>query len=307
MSRSVGPIGLGWAALLGLLPACASAPAGQPRHSETAAAPVVVLMTDFGLEDDAVGLMRGVILSLAPASQVVDLTHACPRFDVAAGSRLLSEAPGVYPPGSVFVAVVDPGVGTARRAIVARLRDGTLLVGPDNGLLSGAIEAHGPAEVRAVTEGSFLRHTVTSTFHGRDVFAPVGGHLAAGRGFEELGPPVEDWIRLPRTSGRREGQALLGAVEALDLPFGNVWTDLPLSLLEELGLVIGKDRLEVTLGDRPPLVIPLVATFGDVPEGAPLAYVNSRGALGLALNMGDFAATHQIRPGTPVRVARADR
>lgn len=292
-------VALGWAPLL-LLAGCASTPSPPPPRR-----PVVALMTDFGLQDDAVGLLRGVVLSIAPEAQVVDLTHEVPRFDVEAGARLLAEAPGVYPPGTVFVAVVDPGVGTARRAIVARLADGTCLVGPDNGLLSAAIEAHGPAEVRQVTERSFMRQVVTSTFHGRDVFAPVGAHLAAGRAFAEVGPPVSDWIRLSHSAGRREGQALVGMVSALDLPFGNVWTDLPASLLDELGLAIGRDRLRVTIDDRPGLLVPLVATFGDVPEGAPLAYVNSRGSLSLALNQGDFATTHRVQRGARVRVEPA--
>lgn len=285
-------------ALLALaLVACSSPPAAPP--------PVVVLMTDFGQKDDAVGLMRGVVLSLAREAAVVDLCHEAPRFDVAAAARILAEAPGVYPPGSVFVCVIDPGVGTARRAIVARLPDGTLLVGPDNGLFSFAIEQHGPAEVRAVTERSFLRQTVSPTFHGRDVFAPVGGHLAAGRRFEDVGPPVEDWVRLTRQTARREGDALVGQVLSLDEPFGNVWTDVTAAHLKDLGLEVGKARLQVTLGEKPALLVPLVGTFGDVPEGAPLAYLNSRGHLALALNLGDFARAQGVAPGVAVRVTRA--
>lgn len=283
-------------ALSPLLAACASTPPGERR-------PPVVLMTDFGLTDDAVGLLRGVVLALSPTSQVVDLTHAVPPFDVAAGARLLTDAPGVYPPGTVFVVVVDPGVGTARRAIAARLPDGTLLVGPDNGVLSLAIARHGPAEVRAVENAGLLRADVSATFHGRDVFAPVGGHLAAGAPFEEVGPPVDDWVKLALPRATRDGRAVSGQVTALDEPFGNVWTNMDASQLEALGLRPG-DRVAVQVGAAS-LTVTFAETFGDVPVGQPLLYVNSRGQAALALNMGDFARAHAVAPGARVRLARA--
>ncbi len=283
-------------ALLPLLAACASSPADD--------APVpVVLMTDFGLQDDAVGLLRGVVLSLSPTSHVVDLTHAVPRFDVAAGARLLAEAPGVYPPGAVFVVVVDPGVGTSRRAIAARLADGSVLVGPDNGVLSLAIERHGPAEVRAVENTNLLRPDVSATFHGRDVFAPVGGHLAAGVPFEEVGATITDWVKLSAPRARREVDAAAGEVTTIDEPFGNVWTNIDASLLEDVG-VRPDDQVAVKVGDLR-LTVTFATTFGDVPVGQPLLYVNSRGQAALALNMGDFARTHEVRPGTPVVVGPA--
>lgn len=285
-----------------LLVGCGAAPeraVSRPR-------PVVVLMTDFGLEDDAVGLCRGAILAVAPDATVVDLCHRVPRFDVAAGARTIAEAPGVYPPGTVFVGVVDPGVGTSRRAIAARLADGSFLVGPDNGLLTEAIERHGPAEVRALENPAFFRPDPDPTFHGRDLFSPAGGHLAAGRPFAQAGPVVTDWVRLPRQVARREGDALLGAVVSIDEPFGNVWTDVPAALLAELGAAPGKARLSVQVGGRPALVVPLARTFGDVPEGSALAYLNSRGWLALALNMADFARTHGVERGTPVRVTLAE-
>lgn len=283
-------------ALLPLVAACSSSSPGE--H------PVpVVLMTDFGLQDDAVGLLRGVVLSIAPTSHVVDLTHAVPRFDVAAGARLLAEAPGVYPPGAVFVVVVDPGVGTARRAIAARLPDGTVLVGPDNGVLSLAIERHGPAEVRAVDNTGLMRGDVSATFHGRDVFAPVAGHLAAGVPFAEVGPVIVDWVELSAPRATRTGQAVAGEVTTIDEPFGNVWTSIDAALLEELGLQPGR-QVAVRLGEAR-LTMPFASTFGDVPVGQPLLYVNSRGQAALALNMGDFARTHAVQPGVPVELTPA--
>ncbi|MCW8140394.1 MAG: SAM-dependent chlorinase/fluorinase [Planctomycetota bacterium] len=284
-------------ALLPLLAACA----GAPSPPEGAPVPVV-LMTDFGLKDDAVGLLRGVVLARSPWSPVVDLTHAVPAFDVAAGARRLAEAPEVYPPGSVFVVVVDPGVCTRRRALVARLANGTLLVGPDNGVLSLAIERHGPAEVRALERAALMRDRPSDTFHGRDVFAPAAGHLAAGARFEDVGPEVTDWTRLtlPRAARLADGGAT-GVVTSLDEPFGNVWTNVPADHLE--GLEPGA-AVAVTVGERR-LVATFVRTFGDVPVGQPLVYVNSRGHAALAINMGDFARTHDVQPGQPVSIRPA--
>ncbi|MGE0712647.1 MAG: S-adenosyl-l-methionine hydroxide adenosyltransferase family protein [Planctomycetota bacterium] len=275
-------------------------PGGEPVDRGP---PAVVLLTDFGLADDAVGLMRGVIHTRAPRSQILDLCHQVPRFDVRAGSRLLADAPGYYPPGTVFVVVVDPGVGTARRAVVARLPNGTLIVAPDNGVLSEALRRHGPAVVREVLNRDLLLPARSATFHGRDVFAPVGGSLAAGAAFDKVGPVRGDFVLLEPSQGHVEGQALVGEIEAIDEPFGNVWTNLPEEMLARIGADRG-DRLRVTIGDKPPLSLPLAATFGEVPRGEPLAYPNSRGRVALALNMADFARTHGVQAGASIRIER---
>lgn len=264
--------------------------------------PPVVLMTDFGLQDDAVGLMRGVIHSIAPGTPIADLTHSVRRFDVSQGARRLADAPRDYPPGSVFVVVVDPGVGTARRAIVVRLANGTLLVAPDNGVASFATARYGPVEVRAATDTSLFLPTQTSTFHGRDVFAPVGAHLAAGVPFERVGPVIDDWIRLELIDATRDARGLHGVVEDLDLPFGNVWTNIPGAWAAEAGWAVGDVVTVVVAGVR--LEVPLAATFGDVPVGAPLLYENSRGNLALALNQADFAATYGVEPDARIDLER---
>lgn len=273
-------------------------PPGAPQPPPGRSAPVA-LLTDFGLKDDAVGLLRGVILSIAPDAPVVDLCHEVPGFDIAAGARLLQDAPGLYPPGTAFVVVVDPGVGTVRRAIAARLANGSFLVGPDNGVFTAAIDRHGPAEVRLIKNERWLRGETSSTFHGRDVFAPVGAHLARGEPFEELGPVVEGWQRLDLPRATREGDALVGVVTALDLPWGNVWTNVPAALLDELAPVGA--TLEVRVGEAV-VTARRAATFGDVPEGQPLVYVNSRGEVALALNQGDFAGAHRVARDQPVRL-----
>ncbi|MEZ6187037.1 MAG: SAM-dependent chlorinase/fluorinase [Planctomycetota bacterium] len=275
--------------VLPLLAACSSPPPPPP---------VVALLTDFGEQDDAVGLMRGVILSLAPQVQLVDLTHQAPRFDVAAAARLLLEAPSVYPPGTVFVVVVDPGVGTARRAVVARLDGGSLVVAPDNGVLTLLLAEQQQAEVRELTNPELVRKEPSATFHGRDVFAPAAGHLAAGRPFADVGPLIRDYVTLELARPEQRDGVLLGEVLAIDRPFGNVWTNLPGDWLTRHDL----DRaFEVRLGEQT-LQVPFVRTFGDVPEGESLLYVNSRGTLALALNRGDFAASRGVAVGAPVRV-----
>jgi S-adenosyl-L-methionine hydrolase (adenosine-forming) len=260
--------------------------------------PVVVLLTDFGLRDDAVGLMRGVILDVCPRATIADLSHQVSTFDVTDGARLLAEAPSVYPAGTVFVVVVDPGVGTARRAIVARLPNGSLIVAPDNGVITLAAQRHGSVVVREVTNRALERSEMSSTFHGRDLFAPVGGHLARGVPFADVGPVVEDWIRLELPQATRADEQLRGQVIGIDEPFGNVWTNVPGEWLEQLGAGQGS-QVRVRVGELE-FALPHVATFGDVPEGQPLLYVNSRGQVSLALNMADFARTHSVEPGQPV-------
>ena len=292
--------------LLLICAACAST--GQQPAPIERFRPTVVLMTDFGTRDDAVGLLRGVVVSVARDAQVLDLTHEVPPFDVQAGARLLEDAPGIYPPGTVFVVVVDPGVGTTRKPIAALLANGSYLVGPDNGVLSLAMAKHGVKEVRSIEDPRFMLRSVSTTFHGRDVFSPAGAHLALGAPpFAEIGPVFDGYMKLaPRRVepmmkvGRDLGEivGLQGEVVAIDEPFGNVWTNMTPADIQTLA---GSGDLVFQLGDRK-VVAPLVKTFGDVAEGKPLAYWNSRGALALALNMGDAARTYGVKRGMVVVV-----
>lgn len=287
---------LGLLLVVAALAGCASGEAAPPVQGP------VALLTDFGLKDDAVGLLRGVVLAIAPRAQVVDLTHEAPRYEVDDAARLLADAPGLYPPRTVFVVVVDPGVGTARRPIAARLPNGTTLVGPDNGALSLAIARHGPAEVRLIENRGLLRGDVSSTFHGRDVFAPVGAHLAAGVPFEQVGRVIDDWTRLTLPGAVVAERAVSGVALSIDEPFGNLWTNIDAAHLDAIGLEVGQ-RAKVLVGEVA-LDVAFVRTFGDVPVGQPLLYVNSRGQAALAINMGDFARAHGVGPDAPVRITR---
>lgn len=273
-----------------------------------------MLQTDFGTKDGAVSTMRGVALGIAPDLPVHDLTHEIPPFDIwQAACRLQQTAP-YWPEGSVFVSVVDPGVGTDRLPIVARDRAGRCYVTPDNGTLTllledGAITA---ARVIDTTRHRRAGSADSHTFHGRDVFALVGAKLASRRlAFEDAGPAIsiERLTRLdhPGVEALMEnGRPLLrGFIPVLDVQYGNVWTNVPRDLLLQRGLRQGSVlHVRILDGEREVFVgdVPYVRTFGDVAAGMPLAYDNSLGNLALALNTGDFAKVHQVRSGPQWRV-----
>lgn len=256
-------------------------------------------MTDFGAIDDSVAICKGVMLSVEPRLRIVDLTHDVRPFAIADAARFLADTAPFYAPGTIFVVVVDPGVGSARRAIVARSRRDQYFVVPDNGLLTLLAERDGLDGVREITNPRWMRDAVRSaTFHGRDVFAPVGARLARGDDWRDVGPPVADPIRIAIPAARVDARGVAGDVIALDGPYGNLVTDVGADVLARLGYGLGA-RLAVRIGTRE-LSLPLVRTFGDVPRGQPLAYVDSRGRLAFAVNQGSFAATYGITPPAPL-------
>lgn len=265
--------------------------------AKTSPRPVVVLMTDFGSKDDAPALLKGVVLSIARDAQVLDLTHEVPPFDIETGAQDLEDAPGIFPEGTVFVAVVDPGVGTARKAIVVELANGRFLVGPDNGVLSLAMARWGVKSVREIANPALQRPHESETFHGRDVFAPAGAHLAVGsqRAFAEAGPELREWVKL---KALEEPAAV---VAKIDDPYGNIWTSLRESAVFRSAR---GEQITFTFSNGKSVKAPLVKTFGDVKEGQPLAYWNSRGRLSLAINMGDAAKTYGVKRGDKVTISR---
>jgi S-adenosylmethionine hydrolase len=194
---------------------------------------IVTLLTDFGTADYFVGAMKGALLAANPEARVIDITHEVPAYDVEAGAFTLSAAFETFPEGTVHLAVVDPGVGSARRGIALAGR-GHTFVGPDNGLFGHVYERVRPFKVFQLTNRDFFRDDVCATFHGRDVFAPVAGALARGVRAEELGPEVEDYVRLPSAAPERfAGGALAGAVIHVDR-YGNCVTNItPRDLTEE--------------------------------------------------------------------------
>lgn len=246
-------------------------------------APAVVLCTDFGHRDHYVGVMRAVIATIAPESAILDLCHELPPQDLWAAAYMLDGAAAYLPPGCVVVCVVDPGVGTARRAIAARAGD-RWWVGPDNGVFEAVWARHSPEAVVALDEPRWWRHPTSATFHGRDIFAPCGAHLAAGVPLQALGSPVAPSTLT--TMGWAVQEALDTAREVVEARiihvdhFGNLITDVS---AEAFGGWLGA-RQRVRVGQD---VATVARTFGEVSDGALLVYAGSFGRVEIAARGGD--------------------
>lgn len=265
----------------------------------------IVFMTDFGVVDDSVAICRGVMYSIAPDVRIVDLTHQVTPFSIFDGARFLYGAAPYYPAGAVFVVVVDPTVGSTRKAIVARSKRGQYFVLPDNGLLTLVEQRDGIEAVHEITNPEWMiGGKLSSTFHGRDIFSPVGAHLARGDDWTKVGPemPVKDLVRLDWKLPRIDEHGLSATVIATDGPFGNLITNVPADDFFKLGYQRGQD-VPVTVGSKE-MRIKFVKTFSDVPLNQPLLYIDSRGRLALAVNQNSFAATYGIKPPMPLFVSR---
>lgn len=240
--------------------------------------PVVALLTDFGLQDHYVGALKGSILAACPEATLVDVTHEVPAHDVAAAALALDAAHTVFPAGTVFVAVVDPGVGSERRPVAVGAGR-WLFVGPDNGIFTLVLDAHPQARVHLLANPGLYRQPVSPVFHGRDVFGPAGAHLARGVSLSEVGPRIDDPVRLEMPRPRTVPGGLEGEVVHVDR-FGNLVTNLREPDLSAAGR--GK-ALVVRLGATP---VPLVRTYSDVPPRTPCALVGSSGRLEIAVREG---------------------
>jgi hypothetical protein len=254
----------------------------------------IVFATDYGLADEFVGICHGVILRIAPDARIVDLTHAIPRQDVMGGALTIGRATVYMPADAVYVAVVDPGVGSERREIAVRTASDAFLVGPDNGLLSLAWEALGGVEAAVeISSDRVLLQPVSRTFHGRDVFAPAAAHLASGTALDELGPvvPVEE-LQVLEPPGPMIAHGAIGArVTGVD-GFGNVQLNVVPEDLEAAGL-----GSVLSLGGR---TAPRVGVFADVPQGTLAAIVDSQGQLAIVVNHGSAAEVLDLAVGKTV-------
>ncbi len=264
----------------------------------------LVFQSDFGLEEPAVVSMKGVAYGVSPDLKMFDITHEIPVFNIWEAAYRLNQTARYWPAGTVFVSVVDPGVGTERKSVVLKTNSGHYFVSPDNGSLTLVAESLGIAEVRIIDEnvnrlpGSERSHT----FHGRDVYAYTGARLAAGTiSFEQVGPAKEASVlsityKKPKlVDGKIEGN-----IPILDVHFGNVWTNIDTKLFDQLGANVG-DELWVKISDGNQVLfkdkVRFVSSFGGVALGEPALYVNDILNIGLAINQGNFAAKHGIEPG----------
>lgn len=264
-------------------------------------------MTDFGVANDAVAICKGVMWSIAPDLRIVDLTHQVTPYSVLDGARFLDGASPYYPSGTVFVTVIDPGVGSARKALVVKSKRGQYFVLPDNGLITLVEDRDGIEGAREITSPSWMiGEAISSTFHGRDIFSPVGAHLARGEDWTQVGPEldVKNLVRLNIPVAKTDEKGIAGEIIALDDPFGSLISNIEGKDFLSLGYARG-DRVRVTLGERQ-MVLPFAKTFSDVPLGEPLLYIDSRGHLGLAVNQRNFAQTYNVKPPLPLFVARKE-
>ena len=277
---------------------------GALMLSAQAATPLV-LMTDFGTADGAVSAMHGVAYGVDPKLTISDLTHQIPDYDIWLGAYRLYQTANYWPEGTVFVSVIDPGVGTARKSVVLKTKNGRYFVGPDNGLFTLIAERDGVAELREIDEkvNRLAGSGESYTFHGRDVYAYVGARLASGAiTFEQVGPvlPSESVVKIPYQKAVRSGDVIKGIIPVLDVKYGNVWTNIPKSLFDELHIGV-HDKVQVRILHKGKLINKVVApfehTFGGVAKGQPLVYLNSLLDVAVAISQGNYAAKHKIDSG----------
>jgi len=267
--------------------------------------PTVVFMTDFGTLDDAVPICKGVMYSILPSLRIVDITHQVKPYSILDGARFLFGTTPYYPAGTVFVVVVDPGVGSTRKAIVAESKRGQYFVVPDNGLLTLLEARDGIESVHEITNPAWMIGSkLSSTFHGRDIFSPVGAHIARGDDWTQVGPavPVKDLVRLELKPVRLDNRGLTGQILATDGPFGNLVTNVDSEQFLKLGYQRG-DEVPITVGEQK-MSLPFAKTFSDVPLQQPLFYIDSRGRLGLAVNQGNFSQKYGVNANTEFFIPR---
>lgn len=257
---------------------------------------LVTLLSDFGYEDIYAGAMKGAVLEVDPGIRIVDITHGIPPQDVFAGALALRGYAGIFPAGTVHLAVIDPGVGGERKPIVAAT-ESHFYVGPDNGLFTFITDGEPQVRVYEVADTSVFREPVSAVFHGRDIFGPVAGHLATGRDPASFGPPVEDCVRLNVPKAVVEEDSIEGQVISSDR-FGNLITNIPNDVLTRFA--VGR-TVRVDLAGR--WILGLSETYSQQREGILLALVGSSGMLEIAVNRGSALEALDASVGTSVWVS----
>jgi S-adenosylmethionine hydrolase len=265
--------------------------------------PTVVFMTDFGVIDDSVALCKGVMYGITPNLRIVDLTHEVTPYSIHDGARFLYGATPYFPAGTVFVVVIDPTVGSVRKAVVVKSKRGQFFVLPDNGLMTMVEDRDGVESIHEITNQDWMIGAkISSTFHGRDIFSPVGARIARGDDWTQVGPELKQLVRLDLKPAKLDDKGLSGEVIALDGPFGNLITNMAAEDFQKLGYQYG-NHLKVSIAGHE-LRMPFVRTFSDVPLRQPLLFIDSRGRVSLAVNQGNFATTYGIEPPQSVFIPR---
>ncbi len=256
---------------------------------------LITFTTDFGIVDGFVGTMKGVVAGINPGAGVIDITHAVAPGDVWGGAFMLKCSYNFFPEGTIHMAVVDPGVGSARRAIAVKTSR-YLFVGPDNGVLSLALAAETVLAVHSITNEHYFLRNVSQTFHGRDIFSPVAAHLSRGMAVEDLGPLVTDWRRITIPTPKVERGELAGEIVYIDR-FGNALTNIRESDVRAI-IVEGAELTAWLAGQK----VPFANCYQGVPAGTPLALIGSSGFVEIAVNGGNAAESLALRRGAPVVV-----
>lgn len=270
---------------------------------------IVVFQSDFGLKDGAVSAMKGVAMGVDTSLKLFDLTHEIPAFNIWEAAYRLEQTVTYWPAGTVFVSVVDPGVGTNRKSVVLKTNSGHFIVTPDNGTLTLIAASEGIAAIREIDEAVNRRKNSEKsyTFHGRDVYAYTAARLAAGViTFEQVGKPLPaEVVNIPYQKAILEGNTIKGTIAILDVQYGNVWTNIPAELFNKLNARVG-DKLHVVIYQNKIKkyegTMPYSETFDGVAKGMPLLYLNSLLQVSLALNMKNFSATHKVYSGAEWQV-----
>jgi len=271
----------------------------------------LIFQSDFGIADGAVSAMYGVAFSVSPDLHIFDLTHEIPQYNIWEASYRLIQTVSYWPESTVFVSVVDPGVGSTRRSIVAKTVDGQYVITPDNGTLTHIKRLHKIIEARQIDEEkNRLPNSGDSyTFHGRDIYAYTGARLAAGIiSFEEVGPEVkvDEIVELYTVEAKRDGDIVSGTIDVLDVRFGSLWTNINKNLFKELGIEYG-GRIEITIQNDTREVyrniMRYAKSFADVYVGEPLVYVNSLDNLAVAINQGSFSKAYNIYTGSNWKIS----
>lgn len=253
---------------------------------------IITMTTDFGCQDYYVSAMKAVILRICPEARFVDISHDLPPQDIMAGAWVLKNTAFLYPPGTIHLAVIDPGVGSSRRPVLVRVGD-QFFVGPDNGLFSLVVESE-EHQVVELTNQNYWRDTVSSTFHGRDIFAPVAAHLCKGVSMEDMGRECRELTTYRWAQPISDDEGVQGWVMHIDR-YGNLVSNIPGSLIKAYDSDAG---FKIYVGNT--ILKSISASFSDVPDGEPVALIGSSGMLEIAINKGDAGQMLGIEKGAPI-------